>query len=395
MLIKQAVAMQKGRGQVAEYLYGSTQQTGHNERRCTVGSIRPLLQWATALCASLILALVLDQVAVPASFLVGPMLIGISCALGGATIRLPRSAVIAGQALIGCLIARAVTAALLTALLQSWPVMTAAVLGTIAASTLVGWLLVRFGSLPGSTAAWGTSAGAASAMVAMSQEFGADPLLVAMMQYLRVIFVVLMASLVAGLWLGPEHPVSGAVATASTRSGDTSLLSLIEPLAIAATGAWLGLRLKIPAGGLLVPMAVAALLQGAGYLTITLPKPLLLFGYGAIGLSIGLRFSRDLLRRTVRALPEMLAGTFALIGLCGVSAWILMRVLHIDALTAYLATSPGGLDSVAIIAAGSHADVPFVLALQTFRMLVVVAIGPFVAKLLSRVAEGKNENGGI
>ena len=44
---------------------------------------------------------------------------------------------------------------------------------------------------------------------AMSQEFGADPLLVAMMQYLRVIFVVLTASLVAGLWLGPEHPVSG------------------------------------------------------------------------------------------------------------------------------------------------------------------------------------------
>jgi membrane AbrB-like protein len=140
-------------------------------------------------------------------------------------------------------------------------------------------------------------------------------------------------------------------------------------------------------------MAAAACLQGAGYLTITLPKPVLLFGYGAIGLSIGLRFSRDLLRRTVRALPEMLAGTFALIGLCGVSAWILVRVLHIDALTAYLATSPGGLDSVAIIAVGSHADVPFVLALQTFRMLVVVVIGPFVAKLLSRVVKRVGEKG--
>ena len=61
-----------------------------------------------AVCASLILALVLDQVAVPASFLVGPMLIGIFCALAGATIRLPRSAFIAGQALIGCLIARSI-----------------------------------------------------------------------------------------------------------------------------------------------------------------------------------------------------------------------------------------------------------------------------------------------
>jgi len=71
------------------------------------------------------------------------MMIGILCALGGATIRLPRSAFIAGQALIGCLIARAITASLLTSILQSWPFMAAAILGTVAASTLVGWLLVR------------------------------------------------------------------------------------------------------------------------------------------------------------------------------------------------------------------------------------------------------------
>ena len=319
------------------------------------------------------------------------MMAGILCALGGVAIRLPRGAFVAGQALIGCLIARAITASLLTSIVQSWPFMVAAILGAVAASTLVGWLLVRFGSLPGSTAAWGTSAGAASAMVAMSQEFGADPLLVAMMQYLRVIFVVLTASLVAGLWLGPEHPVSGAVAAAPSPLAGASIISLIETLAVAAAGACLGLRLKIPAGGLLVPMTVAALLQGAGYLTVTLPKGLLLLGYGAIGLSIGLRFSRDLLRSTMRAIPEMLAATFALIGLCGVSAWVLVRLLHTDALTAYLATSPGGLDSVAIIAAGSNADVPFVLALQTLRLLAVVLIGPFLAKLLSKVAKHKKQ----
>ena len=354
-------------------------------------TIRPAAQWALAIGASLTLALPLDWFAIPAAFLVGPMMAGILCALGGVTIRLPRGAFVAGQALIGCLIARAITASLLTSIVQSWPFMVAAILGAVAASTLVGWLLVRFGSLPGSTAAWGTSAGAASAMVAMSQDFGADPLLVAMMQYLRVIFVVLTASLVAGLWLGPEHPVSGAVAAAPPPLAGASMISLIETLAVAAAGAWLGLRLKIPAGGLLVPMTVAALLQGAGYLMVTLPKGLLLLGYGAIGLSIGLRFSRDLLRSTMRAIPEMLAATFALIGLCGVSAWVLVRLLHTDALTAYLATSPGGLDSVAIIAAGSNADVPFVLALQTLRLLVVVLIGPFLAKLLSKVAKHKKQ----
>jgi hypothetical protein len=48
-----------------------------------------------------------------------------------------------------------------------------------------------------------------------------------------------------------------------------------------------------------------------------------------------------------------------------------MRLAHVDALTAYLATSPGGLDSVAIIAASTpRVDLPFVLALQSVRLLV-------------------------
>ena len=40
--------------------------------------------------------------------------------------------------------------------------------------------------LPGTTAVWGSSPGAATAMVLMAEAFGADARLVAFMQYLRV-----------------------------------------------------------------------------------------------------------------------------------------------------------------------------------------------------------------
>lgn len=63
-----------------------------------------------------------------------------------------------------------------------------------------------------------------------------------------------------------------------------------------------------------------------------------------------------------------------------------MATLRIDPLTAFLATSPGGLDSVAIIALGSGVDVPLVLAIQTMRLLVVLVTGPLVAKLIARYA---------
>jgi membrane AbrB-like protein len=358
----------------------------NTQRGVLVLTIRLALQWALAIGFSFALAVTLALYSVPAAFLVGPMITGIVFALHGATIRLPRSAFIAGQAVIGCSIAQAITLSVVAVITQSWIVMITAVLATVAASALVGWLLVRFGTLPGTTAAWGTSPGAASAMVAMAQDFGADPVAVAMMQYLRVVLVVLTASLVSRLWLAPEHLAHGTPVAASLGPSNVNILHLIATIMVVAVGAWLGVHLRMPAGALLVPMIAAALLQGAGLLTVTLPRAVLLVGYGVIGLSIGLRFSRDLLRDTVRVLPEMLASALILVALCAALAWVLVKLLHIDVLTAYLATTPGGIDSVAIIALDSHADAPFVMALQTLRLLVVILTAPSIAKLLSKNA---------
>jgi uncharacterized membrane protein AbrB (regulator of aidB expression) len=52
--------------------------------------------------------------------------------------------------------------------------------------------------------------------------------------------------------------------------------------------------------------------------------------------------------------------------------------------TAYLATSPGGLDAVAIIASSSQVNVPFVLSMQFMRVIIVLATGSSVARFLAR-----------
>ena len=43
-------------------------------------------------------------------------------------------------------------------------------------------------------------------------------------------------------------------------------------------------------------------------------------------------------------------------------------------------------DSVAIIAIGSHADVSFVLAIQTLRLFLIILVGPPLARLIARAA---------
>ena len=55
----------------------------------------------------------------------------------------------------------------------------------------------------------------------------------------------------------------------------------------------------------------------------------------------------------------------------------------VDFLTAYLATSPGGADSVAIIAASSNVDMSFVMAMQTMRFFMVLFTGPATARFIA------------
>ena len=81
----------------------------------------------------------------------------------------------------------------------------------------------------------------------------------------------------------------------------------------------------------------------------------------------------------------MLVGTLTLILLCCLSAVMLVWLVETDPLTAFLATVPGGLDAIAIIAVDSNADISFVLALQTVRLFVVIVTGPLLAKMICRL----------
>lgn len=162
----------------------------------------PVLQWGMLCVLSLLLSIGFLAVHLPAALLLGPMIAGIIFSMRGITLQLPRSAFLAAQAILGCMIAQNLTGSILTTLAVNWPIVLAILLVTLLSSAIVGWLLVRYSSLPGNTGAWGSSPGGAAAMVAMAQDYGADIRLVAFMQYLRVLFVAGAAVLVTRMMLG-------------------------------------------------------------------------------------------------------------------------------------------------------------------------------------------------
>lgn len=144
---------------------------------------------------------------------------------------------------------------------------------------------------------------------------------------------------------------------------------------------------KIPAGALLVPLILGGALQLSGVLQIVMPTWLLAIAYGAIGSYIGLRFDRVTISYVWRRLPAMIFGALLLILLCAMSAWVIAEMMGKDFLSVYLATSPGGLDAMAIIAIDTHSDVGFVLAMQTLRLFGVIVTGAYIARQVIRVTQ--------
>jgi membrane AbrB-like protein len=357
------------------------------------GGVRPQ-HWALLFIASLALALALNWAGMPAALLIGPMLVGIGFGLGGFAGRVPRPLFVAAQGVVGCLIARALSPSIIATIGQDWVPMLLAVATTLVAAVIVALLMQRAGRLPPASVALGTMPGASTGMIAMAEDFGADPRIVALMQYVRVICVVVATALVSHFWFGLGTGVAASDGSGLIGIDRGNLIGFALTLVIAGGGGWLGVRLGMPSGGLLVPMLAGAVLQGAGVLDIVLPEWLLGMAYGVVGWYVGLRFTRGLVVAMLAAIPQMVASALALIALCVGSAWLLTRFAHTDALTAFLATSPGGIDSIAIISAGSSADLAFVFALQALRLFIVIAAGPALARLLARHPARRRSRGG-
>ena len=347
----------------------------------------PRLRWIWLILVSALAVLGLESLHLPAALLLGPMAVAIVFAACDKPLVINRQLFSLAQGVVGMMIARAMPASLFIEIAKNWPLFIVSIGSVLIASTFLGWLLARLQVLPGSTAIWGSSPGAATAMTLMAESYGADVRLVAFMQYLRVAIVALTATLVARIW-APAVPAGNM----------TSNFDIIQPvvwdhfgysLLVIAGGVLVSRVFRIPAGPLLITLAGGVLLQDFNIVTIELPPALLMAAYAIIGWSIGLRFNRTILAYVAKALPRLLLSIFSLVALCGLFAFCLVHFAGIEPLTAYLATSPGGADSVAIIASSSHVDMPFVMSMQTGRFIIVLLTGPALARWVANSMAAK------
>jgi len=180
------------------------------------------------------------------------------------------------------------------------------------------------------------------------------------------------------------HPIPVQGLQATTSQGTTLVhdawLAYALTALVAGLGAWAGTRLRLPAGALMGPLILGVALEGMGVMHLVWPPGVPQAAFLVLGVYVGLLFDRSSIKRAGRLFPFVLASTAGLVVACAGLGWALVALTPIDGLTAYLATTPGGIDSVAIMALGSGADAPLVLAVQMLRLFAVVLAGSFLGR---------------
>ncbi len=357
----------------------------HAQARCSRparSTGRPPFQvktWFALAGLSAVIVGAMSLLHLPAAWLLGPLVAGALVATRGHHLKLPKPFAVLGQSLLGTYLATKLSPEVLGTIATRWAAFLFGGLGVVVISAALGWALTRWRVLPGSTAVWGTAPGAATAMVIMAEAFGADARLVALMQYLRVATVVLTSALVARV-LGAVAPETPPFVLEPT--------GFALAMGVGLAGLAVGLRFRtLPAGALLVPMTLGVALPLLGH-PLQLPAPVVALAATLLGWNIGLTFTRESLVRAAALLPKMLVSIVALMAACALVGLVLAKVLDLDLMTAWLATSPGGMDSLALIASASkQVDVPFVIAMQASRFLALVLVGPWLARTVARMAQ--------
>lgn len=337
--------------------------------------------WWVLAGASAMAGWVFNHLGVPAAWMVGPMVAAILFGLAtGRRPRVRRPLFAASQAVVGVIVASMFRASDLPVIIHHLPAVVLVAAGSLVVSLVIGWAIGRFAHVDRMTAVLGAMPGGASGMVAMSVSLQADPKLVAVMQYVRVISVVLTASAMTR-WLAG----SGAAhiqMPASAQGG--YVLHSLETLAVGLAGAWLGLTARLPAGQLLGAILAGTVANLTGWVPLTIPGWVSAAAYAVLGVYVGLMFDRASLKHAGLLLPYIFASTVALILLCAGIGWGMARWTGETLLTGILATSPGGLDSVSLMAIGGGANLALVVSLQTVRMFTIVFFGPPIVRWLAR-----------
>lgn len=244
-------------------------------------------------------------------------------------------------------------------------------------SLAIGLLATKSNFLPGTTGLWGMLPGAAPMMIIFSEGKNAVPGLVAFIQYTRVVLVSLLASVV--MFLNSKIELQRIPHQTSDNNSKLFIFVLVMLMLL-----FLFRKIISFSNVFLLSIFYSITVCSIGF-SIKIPNIILSFAFIILGWNIGFSFTKEIILAARKSFTRVFILITTLIILCYFLSFLLIYFFNIDPLTAYLSTSPGGIDSIAIIASGTSANLAIVICFQLVRFLILLLFGEKIVNFTHKI----------
>jgi uncharacterized protein len=337
--------------------------------------LQVLQRLAVTFVAAVLGGLAFSFLGIPLPWLLGSLFAVSLLAFTVGAMPLPVVGVRLGQMTIGLALGLYFTAPVIAGLMRNgfWIILSAVI--TCLLSLLGARLFQRLTQCDAKTGFYAAAIGAASDMAQQAAASGARADVVALVHSIRVFLVVSTVPWIAAAWLGtaasPFTDSPGAMAT-ETWMGSLGLGEITALAAAAVVAAWGFGRLRLPNPWVLGPLMVALLAAIFWSAEARLAPWLVAGGQVLLGWNLGQRFDRARLHAFASAARAAVVMT-CFYGVAGLGlAALVWWGTGLPWVVSFMATAPGGIAEMAIVAKVFGLDPPTVTAFHAVRMVLMV-----------------------
>ncbi len=160
------------------------------------------------------------------------------------------------------------------------------------------------------------------------------------------------------------------------------MINIMTTLIVAFVGAWIALRLKVPAGAMIGAMLLVGLFNIATDYAF-IPNNIRIIIQISAGAFIGARVQyKDVLDLRYMFKPAILM-IIGMLSITFVMAIFMYQLMDIDLVTSFFACAPGGIVDMSLISQDMGADASKVAILHLVRVISVIGIFPPILKIVS------------
>ena len=254
---------------------------------------------------------------------------------------------------------------------------------------VVGTTMYQFSYLDIATSLFASAPGGLMDMTLISSELGANSAYVALLQLSRLIFIF---TCMVPFYRKIAHKVKNADMTKPLNTDAKSVPQTTNPMyrlcITVLCGCTSGLilwRFGVPAGAIIGAMlgtAICNVVTGKAYFPPRARLPLQIVA----GAFIGLRMDRDSIFAMGNLIVPVLILFAGVVFITFATAFVMRKLTGLDFATCVLASTPGGLTEMSLLADDLGLDTPKIAILQTSRLMSVIIFFPtmlyFVLRLM-------------